>query len=150
ATQAGVHELILRLPKGYETPIGAGGCALSGGQRQRIALARALYGNPSALVLDEPNSNLDDVGETALIEAVKALKAAGKTVVLITHRTSVLSVVDKLLVLRDGKVHAHGGPAEVMAALRQPPQTGVPVAPAASAGPAGPTTPASPVRLVTS
>ena len=147
ASQAGVHELILRLPEGYETPIGTGGCALSGGQRQRIALARALYGNPSALVLDEPNSNLDDVGESALIEAVKALKAAGKTVVLITHRTSVLSVVDALVVLRDGKVHAYGAPAEVMAALRQPAGPGAPASPVPAAPSA---TPGSPVRLVTS
>lgn len=147
ASQAGVHELILRLPEGYETPIGTGGCALSGGQRQRIALARALYGNPSALVLDEPNSNLDDVGESALIEAVKALKAAGKTVVLITHRTSVLSVVDALVVLRDGKVHAYGAPSEVMAALRQPAGPGAPTSPVPAAPSA---TPGSPVRLVTS
>lgn len=147
ASQAGVHELILRLPEGYETPIGTGGCALSGGQRQRIALARALYGNPSALVLDEPNSNLDDVGESALIEAVKALKAAGKTVVLITHRTSVLSVVDALVVLRDGKVHAYGAPSEVMAALRQPAGPGAPASPVPAAPSA---TPGSPVRLVTS
>jgi PrtD family type I secretion system ABC transporter len=147
ASQAGVHELVLRLPEGYETSIGTGGCALSGGQRQRIALARALYGNPSALVLDEPNSNLDDVGETALIEAVKALKAAGKTVVLITHRTSVLSVVDALVVLRDGKVHAYGAPSEVMAALRQPAGPGAPASPVPAAPSA---TPGSPVRLVTS
>lgn len=147
ASQAGVHELILRLPEGYETPIGTGGCALSGGQRQRIALARALYGNPSALVLDEPNSNLDDVGESALIEAVKSLKAAGKTVVLITHRTSVLSVVDALVVLRDGKVHAYGAPSEVMAALRQPAGPGAPASPVPAAPSA---TPGSPVRLVTS
>ena len=139
ATLAGVHDMILHLPQGYDTPIGNAGCALSGGQRQRIALARALYGNPSVVVLDEPNSNLDDVGETALVAAVKQLKAAGRTVVLITHRTSVLSVIDSLLVLRDGQVHAYGPPAEVLAALNQ----------AAQKERAASANPAAPVRLVT-
>ena len=139
ATLAGVHDMILHLPQGYDTPIGNAGCALSGGQRQRIALARALYGNPSVVVLDEPNSNLDDVGEAALVAAVKQLKAAGRTVVLITHRTSVLSVIDSLLVLRDGQVHAYGPPAEVLAALNQ----------AAQKERAASANPAAPVRLVT-
>jgi len=117
ATQAGVHDMILRLPASYETPIGAGGCALSGGQRQRIALARALYGNPAVVVLDEPNSNLDDAGEAALVSAIRQLKSDGKTVVVITHRTSVLTAIDLLLVLRDGQVQGFGPPAEVLAAL---------------------------------
>lgn len=117
ATRAGVHDMILHLPAGYDTPIGNAGCALSGGQRQRIALARALYGDPAVVVLDEPNSNLDEIGEVALVNAVKQLKAEGKTIVLITHRTSVLSVIDRLLVLRDGQVQGYGPPAEVLAAL---------------------------------
>ncbi len=117
ARQAGMHDMILRFPKGYDTPIGTGGSFLSGGQRQRIALARALYGGPSFIVLDEPNSNLDDVGETALVQAVLAQKAAGRTLVVITHRTSILSAVDKLLLLRDGVVQAFGPRQQVMEAL---------------------------------
>ncbi|MDO9009955.1 MAG: type I secretion system permease/ATPase [Thiobacillus sp.] len=117
ATQAGVHDMILRLPASYETPIGTGGCALSGGQRQRIGLARALYGNPAVVVLDEPNSNLDEAGEAALVSAIRQLKSDGKTVVVITHRTSVLTAIDLLLVLRDGQVQGFGPPAEVLAAL---------------------------------
>lgn len=117
ATQAGVHDMILRLPASYETPIGSGGCALSGGQRQRIGLARALYGNPAVVVLDEPNSNLDEAGEAALVSAIRQLKSDGKTVVVITHRTSVLTAIDLLLVLRDGQVQGFGPPAEVLAAL---------------------------------
>lgn len=117
ARQAGMHEMILRFPKGYDTPIGAGGSFLSGGQRQRIALARALYGGPAFIVLDEPNSNLDDVGEAALVQAVLAQKAAGRTLVVITHRTSILSAVDKLLLLRDGVAQAFGPRQQVMEAL---------------------------------
>ena len=117
ATQTGVHDMILRLPASYETQIGTGGCALSGGQRQRIGLARALYGNPAVVVLDEPNSNLDEAGEAALVSAIRQLKSDGKTVVVITHRTSVLTAIDLLLVLRDGQVQGFGPPAEVLAAL---------------------------------
>src|SRR5690606_12326912 len=92
---------------------------LSGGQKQRIALARAIYGDPSMIVLDEPNANLDDLGEAALVEAILDLKKRGKTLVLISHRPSVLSTVDKVLLLRDGAVQLFGPPGEVFAALRQ-------------------------------
>lgn len=108
AVMAGVHDLILRLPKGYETPVGDAGAGLSGGQRQRIALARALYGSPRLIVLDEPNAHLDEAGEQALVQAVVRLRESGSTVVLITHRGSTLSVADKLLVLRDGQVQMFG------------------------------------------
>jgi len=117
ARQAGVHEMILRFPKGYDTPIGAGGSFLSGGQRQRIALARALYGGPAFIVLDEPNSNLDDAGEAALVQAVLTQKAAGRTVVVVTHRTSILGTVDKLLLLREGMIQAFGPRQQVLDAL---------------------------------
>ncbi|MNF33371.1 ATP-binding cassette, subfamily C, exporter for protease/lipase [Pseudomonas linyingensis] len=119
ARQAGVHEMILRLPQGYDTRLSADGGALSGGQKQRVALARALYGDPSLIVLDEPNSSLDDVGEAALIQALSDLKRRGKTLVLISHRPTVLNIVDKILLLREGTVNMFGNRDEVFAALRQ-------------------------------
>lgn len=111
AQRAHVHELILRLPKGYDTELAG---ALSPGRRQRIGLARALYGNPRLVVLDEPNANLDSDGEQALLRALAELKAEGVTVVIIAHRPSLLSGVDKLLVLREGMVEAFGPRTEIM------------------------------------
>lgn len=119
AKMAGVHEMVLRFPKGYDTLIGDGGSGLSGGQRQRIGFARAIYGNPKFIVLDEPNSNLDDVGEAALIRAVLELKQRGTTIILITHRTSIISAVDKLLLLVDGSVQLYGPRDQVLLAIQQ-------------------------------
>ena len=116
----GVHDLIQKLPKGYNTQIGEGGQALSGGQRQRIGLARAIYGNPPFIVLDEPNSNLDTNGEVALVEAVKRLRDAGKTIILITHKANILAVVDKILVINEGVMQLFGPREEVLARLANP------------------------------
>ncbi len=108
AQQAGVHELILQLPQGYETQIGEGGLNLSAGQRQRVALARALFGDPFLVVLDEPNSNLDAEGEQALAKAILAVKARGGIVVVIAHRTNILSVIDQVVILENGAQVAFG------------------------------------------
>ena len=116
ARQAHVHELILRLPQGYDTPIGEAGAFLSAGQRQRVALARALYGKPKLVVLDEPNSNLDGEGEAALIEAIRRMKAEGTTVIIVTHRGRLLTGMDRILVLREGMIEKLGTPAEIFAA----------------------------------
>ena len=118
AQSAGLHEMILRFPKGYDTPIGEAGGMLSGGQRQRIGLARAIYGEPALVVLDEPNANLDDVGEAALNQTVRELKAKGKTVFLITHRPGAINLADRLLLLRDGQVQLQGPRDAVLAHLR--------------------------------
>ena len=118
ARSAGLHEMILRFPKGYDTPIGEAGGLLSGGQRQRIGLARAVYGDPVLVVLDEPNANLDDVGEGALVQTVRELKAKGSTVFLITHRPGIVAVADRLMVLRDGRLQAEGPRDVVLAGLR--------------------------------
>ena len=119
AKMADVHELILRLPDGYDTVIGVTGGNLSGGQRQRIGLARALYGNPVLVVLDEPNSNLDDQGEAALEKALLQLKQKHTTVLIITHRNSVLSKVDKLLILNEGVLAVYGPRDQVIAHLQK-------------------------------
>ncbi len=120
ARMAGVHEMILRLPEGYDTPVGTGGGALSGGQRQRVGLARALYGNPRLVVLDEPNSNLDEEGDAALESAIAQLKETGAAVVVVTHRLRGLSAADSILVLIDGVAHAYGPTREVLAAQLPP------------------------------
>jgi PrtD family type I secretion system ABC transporter len=119
AVAARVHELILRLPGGYDTIIGPGNHVLSGGQMQRIGLARALYGDPKLLVLDEPNSNLDAEGETTLLLTLQELHQAKTTVVLITHKPAVLKQMDKLLVMREGRMELFGPCEEVLLKLRE-------------------------------
>jgi PrtD family type I secretion system ABC transporter len=120
AKMAGVHEMIVRLPSGYDAQVGEGGAILSGGYRQRIALARAVYGNPSLVVLDEPSSNLDAEGDAALADCILQLKERGTTVVIISHRLATLGVVDKVLVLRDGVAEAFGLRKEVLSRLTRP------------------------------
>jgi PrtD family type I secretion system ABC transporter len=117
AKLAGVHEAILRLPQGYETNVGDGGAVLSGGIRQRIGLARAVYGNPSLVVLDEPSSNLDTEGDAALLACITDLKTRGATVIIISHRPNTLGVVDKLLILKEGMAEHFGPRNEVIAHL---------------------------------
>ena len=119
ARSAGLHDMILRFPKGYDTSIGEAGGLLSGGQRQRIGLARALYGQPKLVVLDEPNANLDDVGEAALVQAVQILKRQGSTVVLVTHRPGILAAADRVVILNNGVLQADGPRDAVVAALRE-------------------------------
>lgn len=117
ARAVGLHELICALPDGYDSTVGREGMTLSGGQRQRVGLARALYGEPTFVVLDEPNSSLDEAGDAALAAAIQLMKGRGTTFVIMTHRTSVLAVTDKMLVLRDGQTQAFGPRDEVLAAL---------------------------------
>lgn len=117
AKRCGVHEMILQLPQGYDTPLGDSGAGLSGGQKQRLGLARAMYNDPSLLVLDEPNSNLDEIGEQALVDAVVDFRKRGKTVVLITHRTSAIGITNKLLLLRNGVAQLFGPTTQVLMEL---------------------------------
>jgi len=119
ARLVGVHELIMSLPEGYNSPVGRDGAMLSGGQRQRVGLARALYGKPVFVVLDEPNSSLDEAGDAALANAIATLKQLGTTFVVMTHRTSVLGVADKMLLMREGAQQAFGPRDDVLAALQQ-------------------------------
>ncbi len=140
ATAVGLHEFILALPKGYDSPVGREGAMLSGGQRQRVALARAIYGNPAFVVLDEPNSSLDEQGDAALAFAITQLKSRGTTFVIMTHRTSILGVTDKMLVMRDGVAQIFGprddvlkGMAEAHAKASQPTQQPRTTAPGAAA-----------------
>lgn len=119
AQAVGLHEFIAALPLGYDSPVGQEGAMLSGGQRQRVALARAIYGDPVLVVLDEPNSSLDESGDAALASAILELKSKGTTFVVMTHRTSVLGVSDKMLVMLDGVAQAFGPRDEVLLALKQ-------------------------------
>jgi ABC-type protease/lipase transport system fused ATPase/permease subunit len=126
AQRAHVHEMILALPDGYDTMVDPAGALLSPGQRQRLALARALYGNPKLLILDEPNSNLDGAGENALAATLRDLR--GKvTVVVVTHRNTLIQHVDKMLVLEGGRTQHYGPAAEVMKAMQQPKAAAQPV-----------------------
>jgi len=138
ARLAGVHEMILRLPNGYDTEVGEGGAVLSGGFRQRVGLARAIFGNPSLVLLDEPSSNLDNDGDLALSTCVAQLKQRGTTVVIVSHRAASLSTVDKILILRDGAVEVFSERAEFMRRLNRPATTALPsneeAADAAAAG----------------
>ena len=108
AQRTGIHEMVLRFPNGYDTPMGVAGGLLSGGQRQRIGLARAIYGSPSVVVLDEPNANLDDAGEAALVKTIQDLKSRGKTVFMVVHQRAVLTAADRILVLDNGVIQSFG------------------------------------------
>ncbi|HEV8406855.1 MAG TPA: ATP-binding cassette domain-containing protein, partial [Sphingomicrobium sp.] len=141
----GVHELILRLPDGYETQIGEGGAALSAGQRQRIGLARALYGEPFLVVLDEPNSNLDMEGDEALAQAVLSVRQRGGILVIVAHRAAALSAVDLVLVMGEGRPQALGPRDEVMSKLFRRVQAVPTPAPAAAPVPVRPVAAVAPV-----
>lgn len=121
AKTAGVHDIILSLPKGYDTEVGEAGSFLSGGERQRVGLARAFYGRPKLIVLDEPNASLDSAGEEALVEAILAAKEWESTVLLVTHQPSILLSVDKVMVLQEGRIQAFGPRDEILNKLRQAP-----------------------------
>ena len=135
ADKAGVHEMILRMPHGYETQVGPGGALLSGGQRQRIALARALYDDPFMLVLDEPNSNLDTEGEAALTNAIASVRARGGMAIVIAHRPSALAAVDKVMIVNEGRVQAFGARDVILPQLAAQPAP-QPEAPPAQKAPA--------------
>jgi ATP-binding cassette subfamily C protein len=128
AKMAGVHEMIQLMPAGYNTQIGDGGQALSGGQRQRIGLARALYGNPAFIVLDEPNASLDSDGEAALLTAIQVLRQQRCTLLLITHKTNILAIVDKIMILSGGQVQGYGSRDQVLSKLLGPRVAPVPTA----------------------
>jgi ATP-binding cassette subfamily C protein RsaD len=131
AKLAGVHEMIQQMPNGYDTEIGEGGQALSGGQRQRVGLARALFGQPAIVVLDEPNANLDAPGETALIEAMRHLRQSGTTIIFVTHKTNMLTLADKILVMDQGAIRLYGEREEILAKIFSGPK----VVPTSQPGP---------------
>ena len=137
AQRAGIHEMILELPQGYDTQIGEAGYAISGGQRQRIALARALYKNPPLVVLDEPNSNLDHAGEAALVAAMAEMRKAGQTAIVITHRPELLTAVDKVVVMRAGEIALSGPAGEILPRILRPVPTSIPGAGAANSSGSG-------------
>jgi ATP-binding cassette subfamily C protein len=135
ARQAGVHEMIGRLPLGYDTPVGEGRHTLSGGQKQRIALARALFGRPRLLILDEPNANLDNEGEQALMRAIAAARADGAIVIMVAHRQSLMQAADKLLVLQEGRIAQFGPRTSVVSSLNADGAVARPrIAPVSAAG----------------
>ena len=136
ARRTGIHDMVLRFPKGYDTPMGEAGSLLSGGQRQRIGLARAIYGSPKLVILDEPNANLDDAGEAALIATVRQLREAGSTVFMIVHQRHMLAAADRVLVIRDGRLQQLAPLSDFLSQL-------VPAA-AAAANAAPPAAPAAP------
>jgi ABC-type protease/lipase transport system fused ATPase/permease subunit len=119
ATLAGVHDMILRLPDGYNTRVGESGCVLSAGQRQRLALARALYGDPFLVVLDEPNANLDSAGDLALAEAIRSVRARNGVAVVVAHRPSALASVDMVMAMGQGRMQAFGPKEEVLKKVLQ-------------------------------
>lgn len=131
AKHANAHDLISHLKDGYDTDIGEGGAFLSGGQRQRIALARALFGNPKILILDEPNSSLDGEGEQALVTSLQTIRDAGTTIIMVAHKPSVLGFVDKLLLIKDGQLHMYGPRSDILQKLQPKPYV-VPAEPAMS------------------
>jgi ATP-binding cassette subfamily C exporter for protease/lipase len=124
AKLTGTHDLILRLPKGYDTPIGDAGSHLSGGQRQRLALARAVYRSPKLVVLDEPNANLDEAGERALAQTVKELRNRGSTVFLISHRPTAVALADRIIIMGNGRIKLYGERDEVRRQFKQAAQQG--------------------------
>jgi ATP-binding cassette, subfamily C, bacterial len=141
AQLAGIHEAILRLPQGYETTVGLTGETLSGGLRQRVALARALYGDPAIVILDEPNSNLDAAGDDMLTEVLTRLKAMGKTVVVVSHKTALITRADRILLLADGAVQAFGTRDEILKRVGRPravPPRAIEAVPSASGAPTAP------------